>query len=88
MRIGITCRMEYSVFSCGSTNTALALAELMKGLGHTATLINHGTTQTWWDDCQQVKKMFQTVNLSDISTTQELKPFDLIFELAQFTLTL
>lgn len=80
--------MEYSVFSCGSTNTALALAELMKGLGHTATLINHGTTQTWWDDCQQVKKMFQTVNLSDISTTQELKPFDLIFELAQFTLSL
>ena len=82
MRIGITCRMEYSVFSCGSTNTSIAIAELMKGLGHTATLINMGTTQ-WWDDCLQLKKVFPGVNLGDISGTQ----FDLVFEVGHYTLS-
>jgi GR25 family glycosyltransferase involved in LPS biosynthesis len=79
--------MEYSVFSCGTTNTALALAELMKGLGHEATLINHNTGQSWWDDCQQVKRMFTSIALSDISKTLEVKPFDLILEVGQYTLS-
>jgi GR25 family glycosyltransferase involved in LPS biosynthesis len=74
--------MEYSVFSCGSTNTCIALAELMKGLGHSATLINLGSNE-WWDDCMQLKKIFPGINLKDISGEQ----FDLVFEVGHYTLS-
>lgn len=85
MRVGVTCRMEYSVFSCGSTNTSVALAELMKLLGHEVTLINF-TANSWWDDCLQVKKMFASVNRVDVNATDEKTPFDLILEVGSYTL--
>ena len=88
MRVGITCRMEYSVFSCGSTNTSLALAELMKGLGYKSTLINLNNKNTWWDDCLHAKKLFNSVNIDDLSSNLDAAiPFDLILEVADFTLS-
>lgn len=87
MRVGITCRMEYSVFSTGSTNTSIALAELMKGLGYTPTLINLNSSSTWWEDCLPAKKIFASVNLSDLSLNLDSPSFDLILEVSAFTLS-
>jgi len=46
MRVGVTCAIEYSVFSSGLTNMSLAIAELFKGLGHSVKLINMRGTRT------------------------------------------
>ncbi len=72
------------MFSSGTTNTAIALAELVKGLGHTATLINHTGTHTWWDDCTNMKRLFSSVTLIDALASEQV--FDLILEIGNFTL--
>jgi len=72
------------MFSCGTTNTAIALTELVKGLGHTATLINHSGAHTWWDDCTNMKRLFSSTTLIDALASEQV--FDLIFEIGNFTL--
>jgi GR25 family glycosyltransferase involved in LPS biosynthesis len=84
MRVGITCEIEYSVFSSGSTNTSLALAELMKSLGHEATLINlKSEARPWWDDCKGIERMFSVKHISDVTAAA----FDLVFEVGAHTLS-
>lgn len=85
MRVGITCMIEYSVFSSGLTNTSIAVAELFKGLGHSVTLINVHGKKDWWDDCTAVKKIYDVLQLVDISGSNVPK-FDIVFEIANLTL--
>lgn len=83
MRVGVTCAIEYSVFSSGLTNMSLAIGELFKTLGHTVKMINVRGNRAWWDDCVAVQKVYDVVNLEDISGEK----FDVIFEVAQLVLT-
>jgi hypothetical protein len=85
MRVAITAHMEYSVFSSGTTNTSLALAELMKGLGYTATLLNLKDEVTWWDDCVPLKNLFTVKCINDLSGVSDA--FDLILEVGTLTLS-
>jgi len=84
MHIGITCHVEYSVFSSGNTNTSIAIAEMMVGLGNTVSLINVKGKKAWWDDCVAISRIMKVVHLEDLELTQQ---FDLVFEVGQLTLT-
>jgi GR25 family glycosyltransferase involved in LPS biosynthesis len=83
MLVGITCFIEYSVFSSGNTNTCIALVELMKALGHEVVLLNlkEGGAD-WWDDCHGIHKIANVVSLAKVKD-----PFDLVFEVGTNTLT-
>lgn len=83
MRVGVTCAIEYSVFSSGLTNMSLAIAELFKGLGHSVKLINMRGTRSWWDDCTAIQKVYDVVNVDDLSG----ETFDVVFEISQLLLT-
>ena len=76
--------MQYSMFSGGSSNTSLAIAELYENLGHTVTLLNiHGSAQ-WWDDCQRIRARHTVASLKEILYKIEMKemaPFDIVFEM-------
>lgn len=85
MRVGITCMIEYSVFSSGLTNTSIAIAELFKGLGHSVALLNVNGRRDWWDDCTIVKKVYDVIHLVDISANP-VEKFDIVFEVANLTL--
>jgi GR25 family glycosyltransferase involved in LPS biosynthesis len=84
MHIGITCQIEYSVFSSGNTNTSIAIAEMMIGLGHTVSLLNIKGKKAWWDDCIAISRILTVVHLEDLEMTQQ---FDLLFEISQLTLS-
>jgi len=84
MHIGITCLVEYSVFSSGNTNTSIAIAEMMAGLGHTVSLLNIKGKKAWWDDCVAISRIIKVVHLEDLESVQT---FDLLFEVGQLTLT-
>lgn len=84
MRVGVTCAIEYSVFSSGLTNMSLAIGELFKGLGHTVKMLNTRGNKPWWDDCIPIQKLYDVVHLEDLSGDTER--FDIIFEVAQLVL--
>ena len=77
MRVGVTAHFQFSVFSGGGSSSVLAVAELLKLVGHDVTLINTNGTQDWWDDMGSLKQLFQRTNLDDIK-----EPFDIVFEVA------
>lgn len=77
MRVGVTAHFQFSVFSGGGASAVLAVAELLKLLGHDVTLVNTHGTQEWWDDMTSMKQLFKCVNLEAIQ-----EPFDIIFEVA------
>ena len=75
MRVGVTAHFQFSVFSGGGSSTVLAVAELLKVLGHDVTLLNLNGTQDWWDDLKSLTDSFPRVNACDIK-----EPFDIVFE--------
>jgi alpha(1,3/1,4) fucosyltransferase len=75
MRVGVTAHFQFSVFSGGGASTVIAVAELLKVLGHDVTLLNLNGTQEWWDDLKSLKEQFPSVNVSDIKD-----PYDIVFE--------
>ena len=85
MRAGITCMIEHSVYSSGITNTAMAIAELCKGLGYSPTLLNMRGTMPWWDDCGVLKQVFPVQHLDDMVAGMDT-PFDILFEIGPLTL--
>jgi len=85
MRIGITTLIEHSMFSSGMSGMSLAIAELMKGLGHEATLLNLRGKKTWWDDCAVLQTIFKVAHLEDGPPVAG--PYDIVFEIAPLTLT-
>ena len=55
MRIGITVHFQFSFFSAGSPQTALAIAETYKTAGHEVFFVNVGDSgATWWDDVKGI----------------------------------
>lgn len=78
MKIGITSFFQFSMFSGGGSSTVLSVAETLKLLGHTVTLINMNGKQEWWDDMHSLKDKYTRVNYVDLKET-----FDLIIEIGQ-----
>ena len=77
MRVGVTAHFQFSMFSGGGASAVIAVAEILKLIGHDVTLVNLNGTQEWWDDMTNLKAMFKRANLSDIK-----EPFDILFEVA------
>ena len=80
MRIGVLATLQHSMFSAGIANTSIAVAELMRELGHTVELIQLAEKQTWWDDCLGLSKHWTVVSINDA------KEYDLIFEIDRLVL--
>lgn len=71
------------------TNTSIAVAELLQSLGHQVTLLNLKGTNPWWDDCQQLQKLFHVAHLDTMDPSGNSPgpvPYDLIFEIGVLTL--
>jgi len=86
MQIGILANIQHSMFSGGSSNTSLALAELCESLGHKVTLLNIHGQATWWDDCQRLQKSHTVQSLKEVLYKIEMKelpekPYDILFEI-------
>ena len=75
------------MFSSGIANTSLAIAELMKGLGHEPTLLNVRGTKPWWDDCTALKPIFKVAHLEADLATLSASPFDILFEISPLSIT-
>jgi GR25 family glycosyltransferase involved in LPS biosynthesis len=60
MLIGIAVKIEYSLFSSGAANAALAIAEMCENLGHNVILVNTSNISTdWWIDCISSKAKWE-----------------------------
>ncbi len=75
MRVGVTAQFQFSVFSGGGASAVLSIAETLKVMGHSVTLINTNGTQDWWEDMKTFQQVYPRVNLSAIQ-----EPFDVVFE--------
>jgi GR25 family glycosyltransferase involved in LPS biosynthesis len=58
MHIGITVSFKHSVFSSGTAQTALALAELFTYAGDTCSFIRV-SEETWWQDIQSIQNRWK-----------------------------
>jgi GR25 family glycosyltransferase involved in LPS biosynthesis len=77
MRVAITAHFQFSAFSGGGASTVLALAETLKLMGHSVSLLNLNGTQEWWDDLLSLKPLYPRINVADVR-----EPFDIVFEVA------
>jgi len=81
MRIGVLTLAQHSMFSSGLTNTSLAVAELMRMLGHDVEFIQVADNVAWWDDCKTLEKSWKMVSVA------EATGYDLVFEIDRLVLT-
>ena len=68
---------QHSMFSSGTANTSLAVAELFEGLGHEVSLVSLNG-RAWWDDCEAAKR--PVISIADASG------FDLVIEIDRMML--
>jgi GR25 family glycosyltransferase involved in LPS biosynthesis len=79
MRIGITADIQYSVFSAGHPNAAMAAMEAFQAGGHEVVFLHNGSTDNvWWDD---VKALEPTCPRS---TVEQAGKLDLVVEIGFF----
>ncbi len=85
MRIGITVHFQYSFFSAGSPQTALALAEVYTLQGHSVKFIRTGTDTSvkWYDDVKELGKHWETTTVEEI---KKEAPLDVVFEIGNHLL--
>ena len=82
MLIGVLANLQHSVFSSGTVNTSLAVAELFRELGHTVELVHcDGSESDWWVDCKDLQGQWTVRTLSSIDLTSAEKPYDILFEI-------
>jgi hypothetical protein len=74
--------IQHSMFSSGLANTSLAIAEMMRELGHEVELIQTTAGDaTWWDDCKSLAPHWKVVHATDASG------YDLLFEIGRLTVS-
>ena len=82
MRVGVLAMIQHSMFSSGLANTSLAIAELMRELGHEVELIQTtADAATWWDDCKTLAPHWKIVHAA------EATGYDLLFEIGRLTIS-
>jgi GR25 family glycosyltransferase involved in LPS biosynthesis len=75
MRIGVLAVVQHSMFSSGFSNFSLAIAELLREMGHEVHLLQTTlNSKGWWEDCSELKQHWTVVPLSDASG------YDVVFE--------
>jgi GR25 family glycosyltransferase involved in LPS biosynthesis len=80
MKVGVTVTFKHSVFSAGSPQVSLTIAELYSMLGHTVTFIRIPIDKddpTWWDDITSIKDTWKSIHYTEYIPGQ----FDLVFEI-------
>jgi GR25 family glycosyltransferase involved in LPS biosynthesis len=77
MRVAVTAHFQFSIFSGGGASATIAIAELLKMLGHDVTILNLNGEQDWWDDMPVFKEMYPRMNVKDVQ-----QPFDIVFEVS------
>ena len=79
MRIGVLGTFQHSMFSSGTVNTTIAVAELFRELGHTVELVHANTAaSSWWTDCTEMEKSW-TVRSIESFTKEDM--YDVLFEI-------
>jgi GR25 family glycosyltransferase involved in LPS biosynthesis len=67
------------MFSSGTVNTTIAVAELFRELGHTVELVHANSgSSSWWTDCNEMEKSWVVRSIE--SFTQE-DIYDVLFEI-------
>lgn len=88
MRIGVVAAVEQSMFSSGTTNASLAVAELMRELGHDVRLVHMGPDAVqWWDDCRGLAENWRVNRLADFGEGRVEGVLDVVFEIGRLTLS-
>ncbi len=80
MRVAVTARCQFSMFSSSQANSTMAVAELLKLQGHDVTLLSVVSEALWWDDIKLLKEEW-TGKVQTIGSVTE--PFDICFEVGQ-----
>jgi len=87
MKIGITVNFQFSFFSAGNPQTALALGEIYRVQGHDVVFVHTGEAgKTWWDDIQSMKSAWTSVDAANAANAQGQK-FDCVIEVGSLLLT-
>ena len=83
VRIGITVHYQFSFFSAGSPQTALALAEVYTLAGHSVKFIRtESPGNTWWEDVKGLAEGWSSVTIDQAKA----EPFDVVFEIGNHLL--
>jgi len=80
MKVGVTVIFKHSVFSAGSPQMSLTVAEAYTMLGHTVTFIRipvDNEDPLWWDDIQSIKDTWKSIHCKDYTPGQ----FDIVIEI-------
>lgn len=87
MKIGITVNFQFSFFSAGNPQTALALGEIYRVQGHEVVFVNTGEAgKTWWDDIQTMKSAWASVEAANAAEAKG-EQFDCVIEVGSLLLT-
>lgn len=79
MRIGITADIQYSIFSAGHPNAAMAAMEAFQAGGHEVVFLHNGTTEAiWWDDVKALESRCPH------TTVEQAGKLDLVVEIGFF----
>ena len=83
MRVGVLAMIQHSMFSSGLAYTSLAIAEMMRELGHEVELIQTtaDSSATWWDDCKGLAPHWKVVHAA------EATGYDILFEIGRLTIS-
>jgi alpha(1,3/1,4) fucosyltransferase len=87
MRVGVTCRLQFSYFSGGGSHTSLAVAEAMVNLGHSVTLVNLEGEKGWWEDALPLADAWKDKLYHVSKGVAPQEKFDILFEIDPLLLT-
>jgi hypothetical protein len=83
MLIGLTVHFQFSFFSAGSPQSALAIGEALRVKGHEVVFINTGDKdKKWWDDVKEIASEWKTCSSSHLKSMK----FDLVIEVGSHLL--
>jgi GR25 family glycosyltransferase involved in LPS biosynthesis len=63
LKIGISAFFQYSFFSNGIATTMWSLADALARFGHKISLINVNENSEWYEDCKDLKNVYERRNL-------------------------
>ena len=65
MKVGITCPIRFSVFSCGATGAAINIYDYLKEFGYEPILLNtfSNNPSNWYDDCSSLRDKYTVATM-------------------------
>lgn len=83
LTIGINILFQHSFFSHGLPTTAFSLADALTALGHKVVLVNLNGIKEWFDDCLNLKDVYERRNIIEWSE-KEYKLLDIFIDIDGF----